>query len=242
MDASYFEIKKGVNPYSFIEYWYNKYDTTLLLGNAIRSWDKTNNRWMFTWISGNNLYQVWEGKKWDENWYITKYFDINGDKYLSRQGFIPQGPNRMMRISEKSYDEGKTWELRFKEFYQKIPTDDHGVILCLDNYLNGDSARLTNAFHPSALLKFIAEDTGELRNVPIADYLKRVAPRAGNSTTVKKRIINYKISGTAAQAELEIRGDNFITHDFMSLLKVGDEWKIVSKIFWRELAPEQKSK
>jgi len=90
-------------------------------------------------------------------------------------------------------------------------------------------------------MKFIDGKTGEFRDVPIADYIKRVAPGAGKPTPVKKRIVNYKISGTAAQAELELRGENFITHDYMSLLKIGDEWKIVSKIFWREDVPVQKS-
>jgi catechol 2,3-dioxygenase-like lactoylglutathione lyase family enzyme len=74
---------------------------------------------MYTWVSDNGLYQVWEGRKADGNWFIYRPFDINGDNYLSRQAWIPEGPNRLMRISEKSYDDGKTWQLRFKEHFER---------------------------------------------------------------------------------------------------------------------------
>jgi hypothetical protein len=109
--AAYFKVKKSVHPTAFTEEWQ--------FGNgaksiAIRSWDKTNNKWGFVWVSDNGLYQVWESKKVGGDWYIYKQFTINGDTYLSRQGFIPQADGTVLRISEKTYDE-KTWEVRFKQ-------------------------------------------------------------------------------------------------------------------------------
>lgn len=108
---AYFKVQRSVHPSAFIEEW--------SFGNgqksvALRAWDKTNDKWGFVWVSGNGLYQVWDSKKVNDNWYIYNQFNINGDKYISRQAFLPQPDGTVLRISEKSYDE-KTWELRFKQ-------------------------------------------------------------------------------------------------------------------------------
>jgi hypothetical protein len=119
--STHFKVSKGIHPAAWMEEWDMVIDSTLRIkASAIRAWDKTNNKWMYTWVSDNGLFQVWEGRKVDNDWYIYKEFDINGDKYLSRQGWIPMEKNKLMRISEKSYDNGKTWQLRFKEFYVKL--------------------------------------------------------------------------------------------------------------------------
>lgn len=119
--ASRFTVRKTVHPAGWYEDWYMVIDsTTTWTAEAIRAWDKTQERWMYTWISDNGLFQVWEGRKTGDDWHIYKHFDINGDKYLSRQGWIPGSPDRVMRISEKSYDEGKSWELRFREYYVRV--------------------------------------------------------------------------------------------------------------------------
>jgi len=114
--TSWFKVKRGPNPSSFVEEWHFSNGAASM---AIRAWDKTNNKWGFVWVSDNGLYQVWDTKKADGHWYIYKEFTINGDTYLSRQGFIPQADGSVLRISEKSYDE-KNWELRFKQRLKKI--------------------------------------------------------------------------------------------------------------------------
>lgn len=113
---SYFKIRRSVNPSCFIEEWHLSSGMNSV---AIRSWDKTNNKWGFVWASDNGLYQVWDTKKVEGNWYIYKQFTINNDTYLSRQGFIPQPDGTVLRISEKSYDE-KKWELRFKQRLKRV--------------------------------------------------------------------------------------------------------------------------
>ena len=113
---SYFKVKRAVNPSSFTEEWHFSNGMKSI---AIRAWDKTNNKWGFVWVSNNGLYQVWDTKKVDSNWYIYKQFTINNDTYLSRQGFIPQPDGTVLRISEKTYDE-KKWELRFKQRLKKV--------------------------------------------------------------------------------------------------------------------------
>lgn len=108
----------------------------------------------------------------------------------------------------------------------------------LMNYLeggtNGDTVRMNNAFHPSASMKYVDYKTGEYKDVPIKEFLDRLKVNAGKKNGRKTRIVYTSISGTAAQAQLEIDGGTFYFHDYMNLLKINGEWKIVSKIFWRE--------
>jgi hypothetical protein len=94
---AYFKITRSVNPACFTEEWHFSNGARSI---ATRAWDKTNNKWGFVWVSDNGLYQVWDSKKVDGNWYIYKQFTINGDTYLSRQGFIPQADGTVLRISE----------------------------------------------------------------------------------------------------------------------------------------------
>lgn len=117
-----FQIEQGIHPAAWQEHWFGKKDGKVTeLANGIKVWDKTNSQWRFVWVSENGLFQNWEGKKVNNDWYFYHRFDVNGDKYLSRQGWIKTGADTFMRISEKSYDEGKTWELRFKINYVKRP-------------------------------------------------------------------------------------------------------------------------
>jgi len=110
-----FEIKRSIHPAAFEEVWHMGGGTSI----ALRAWDKTNGKWGFTWISSNGLYQVWNSEKIDGNWYILKDFNVNGDKYLSRQGFILQADGTVVRTSEKTYDR-KKWEVRFIQHLKKI--------------------------------------------------------------------------------------------------------------------------
>lgn len=111
-----FMVSQSVHPAAFTEEWRMGFESdSTFTATAIRAWDKTTNRWMYTWVLSNGLYQVWEGKKEKGHWYMYHRFTIDGDTYLSRQGWIPESPGRVLHISEKSYDEGVTWQLRFKQ-------------------------------------------------------------------------------------------------------------------------------
>jgi len=118
-DGTTFRVRRDVHKSAFVEEWTMKIGETRMRATALRAWDKTAGRWMFTWVSDNGLYQVWEGRKVGDDWYIYREFDIAGDRYLSRQAWIPKGPNKLTRISERSDDGGKTWKLRFKQEFQR---------------------------------------------------------------------------------------------------------------------------
>jgi hypothetical protein len=116
--------------------------------------------------------------------------------------------------------------------------DEEGVKEALMNYLDGgtygDTVKLNKAFNMSATMKYMDNKTGEFRDVPIRDFLNRAKANAGKTSDRKTKIVYTNISGTAAQAKLEIDGGTYKFHDYMNLLKINGEWKIVSKIFWRE--------
>lgn len=112
-------------------------------------------------------------------------------------------------------------------------TDEADVKACLENYMSGDGARVEKAFHPSATMKYIDAKTREFKDVPIADYIARVKA-APTKQDRKIEIVSLNTEGTAAQAKIKIETGNAVLYDYMNLLKIGDEWKIVSKIFSRQ--------
>jgi hypothetical protein len=75
---------------------------------------------MFSWVSDNGLFQVWQGEKVGDDWYIVREFDFEGQKFLSRQAWIPDGANRLTRVMERSTDGGKTWQTRSRSVFQRV--------------------------------------------------------------------------------------------------------------------------
>lgn len=110
--------------------------------------------------------------------------------------------------------------------------DEAAVKACLENYMSGDGSRLEKAFHPSASMKYIDAQTGEFKDVPIADFIARVKANAAPSRR-QIDIVSMNIEGNAAQAKIKIETEKAILYDYMNLLKINNEWKIVSKIFSR---------
>ena len=75
---------------------------------------------MFVWVSDNGLFQVWEGKKFGDDWYIVREFEIDGDRFLSRQAWIPDEEDELVRVMERSFDNGHTWETRSRTRFKRI--------------------------------------------------------------------------------------------------------------------------
>jgi len=108
----------------------------------------------------------------------------------------------------------------------------------VQNYLDGgtygDTAKMAKVFHPSATMKFVDVKTGEFRDVPIAKYLEGGKANAGKKSDRTTRILTIDITGTAAQAKIELDYPTTKLTDYFNLLKINGEWKVVSKIFARE--------
>lgn len=111
--------------------------------------------------------------------------------------------------------------------------DEAGARACLENYMSGEAARVEKAFHPSASMKYVDIATGEFKDVPIADYIARVKANTTKSER-KIEIIELNIEGIAANGKIRIETDKVIMYDYMNMLKINGEWKIVSKIFSRQ--------
>ncbi len=113
--------------------------------------------------------------------------------------------------------------------YQQVATT---VNYYLDGGTNNDFETLSKAFHPTATMKYIGRD-GYTEVNALEFFEKGMKP--GPKQNRKTRITNITISGNAANARLEIEYPDFSFIDFMNLLKVDGEWKIVSKIFHRKV-------
>ncbi len=112
-------------------------------------------------------------------------------------------------------------------------TDEAAARACLEDYMSGDGVRMEKAFHPSASMKYVDIQKGEFKDVPIAEFIARVK---ANTTKQERKIeiISLNIEGLAANGKIKIETDKVILYDYMNMLKINGEWKIVSKIFSRK--------
>jgi hypothetical protein len=111
-------------------------------------------------------------------------------------------------------------------------TDEEAVRACLENYMSGDGDKMEKAFHPSATMKYIDAQSNEFKDVPIADFIARAKANT-NKQDRKIGIVALNIEGNAANGKIKIETEKAILYDYMNMLKINGEWKIVSKIFSR---------
>lgn len=102
----------------------------------------------------------------------------------------------------------------------------------LEGGTNGDSVMFSKAFSPTGQMQFIRRDT--LQIVSLKDFMARM-PNDGKKQDRSTKIETVQVFGNAAVAKLTIEYPTFYFHDIMSLLKTKDGWKIVGKIFSREM-------
>ena len=104
----------------------------------------------------------------------------------------------------------------------------------LDGGTNNEFETLAKAFHETATMKYIREGYQEVNAIEFFKSRMKPGPKQNRET----RIVYINISGEAANAKIEIEYPNFTFIDYMNLLKIDGEWKIVSKIFYRKVHPE----
>jgi len=115
--------------------------------------------------------------------------------------------------------------------------EEAGIRAALEHYLQGHAtgagAHFQAAFHPVASLYWVAADT--LAQRTSAAYIAGAPGRpAPDEAQRKRRIVSIDRTGTAAMAKIELDYPSVRFTDYMALLKIGGEWKIVNKIFTRE--------
>ena len=104
----------------------------------------------------------------------------------------------------------------------------------LEHYINahatGNPDDIRKAFFPSA--KIMAFRDGKLLNLSVEEFASRFSGKpAADESQRKRRIDSLNITGNAGVARIVLDYPDATLTDYMSLLKVDGEWKIVNKVF-----------
>jgi putative intracellular protease/amidase len=117
-------------------------------------------------------------------------------------------------------------------FSQHTASDEQQIRETLWRYLNGrnngDTAMLASAFHTTADLRYM-KNNSEYTLWPVKDYVNGFKP--GEKTNCISRIISIDILGTAAQAKIELEYPRRKFADYINLLKINSKWLIAVKTF-----------
>jgi hypothetical protein len=108
----------------------------------------------------------------------------------------------------------------------------------LESYINahatGNPEYIRKAFFPTA--KIMAFRDGKLLNLSVEEFASRFSGKpAADESQRKRRIDSLDITGNAGVARIVLDYPDATLTDYMSLLKVDGEWKIVNKVFNVEL-------
>ena len=125
-------------------------------------------------------------------------------------------------------------------------SEAEAVRVPLENYLKGhatgDGEYMRKAFHTDGHLMFIRD--GKYTTRSFAEYIAGFTGKPpADEAQRKRRIESVDVAGNAASAKIILDYPNARFVDYMSLLKINGEWKIVNKSFYSEpKTPAQPSK
>ena len=116
-------------------------------------------------------------------------------------------------------------------------SEKDAVRVPLENYLKGhatgDGEYMRKAFHTEGNLVFIRD--GKFTTRSFADYIAGFTGKPAADEAERKRSIEaIDVAGNAASAKIVLDYPAARLVDYMSLLKIDGEWKIVNKIFYAE--------
>jgi hypothetical protein len=112
----------------------------------------------------------------------------------------------------------------------------------LNNYLRGhatgDPAFILKAFHQDARIMSMRE--GRYTSLSVDEFARLFTWKPGPDEAQRKRTIErLDVTGTAASATIVLDYPAIRFVDYMSLLKIDGEWKIVNKSFHAERKQNQ---
>ena len=118
---------------------------------------------------------------------------------------------------------------------QSSEAERSAVRVPLENYIRahatGDGRELGRSFHPEAKIQGIKPDDGRFISFEFADYVKTFSGRpAPDEAARKRRIESIEITRNAAVAKLVFDYPAVKITDYLLLLKIDGQWKIVNKI------------
>ena len=115
--------------------------------------------------------------------------------------------------------------------------EKEAVKIPLENYLKGHETGkaeyMSKAFHTDGKLMFIRD--GKFSTIDFSEYIGRQKGEPAKDEAERKRYIeSIDISGNAAVGKIVLDYPTVRFVDYMSLLKIDGEWKIVNKTFFAE--------
>lgn len=121
--------------------------------------------------------------------------------------------------------------------HQAANAEEAAARVPLENYLKGhatgDGEYFKKAFHPESKLFWYRD--GKLMTRTSAEYIAGASGKpAPDEATRKRWIESVKITGNAGIAVIVLDYPTTKFVDYMSLLKVDGEWKIINKTFYAE--------
>lgn len=100
-------------------------------------------------------------------------------------------------------------------------------------YLDGDTQKdyeiLKKAFHENATMKYISSKTGYTEYNALEAF-KSIKGKSPETNRVNS-IVYINVAGNAATAKVEVVYPKAVIVDYLTLLRVDGNWKIVGKIF-----------
>lgn len=123
-----------------------------------------------------------------------------------------------------------------------VEADEAGVRAAVSLYLQGqatgDAEFYRKVFHPEARLNGVRDGKPEQRT--IAEYLALQSGRPAADESQRKRTVsNVAVTGDAAVATIILDYPRALTIDHMSLIRSGDRWLIVHKLYNVATKPKQ---
>ena len=119
-------------------------------------------------------------------------------------------------------------------------SDKEAVMVPLENYLKGhatgEGEYFKKAFHTEGNLIWIRD--GKYTTRSFAEYIAGASGKPpADEAQRKRRIGSVEVVGNAAIATIILDYPTTKFTDYMSLLKINGEWKIVNKTFFAEPKP-----
>jgi hypothetical protein len=109
------------------------------------------------------------------------------------------------------------------------------VQLYFEGMYHSDVDKLRRAFHPSAAL--MGYYSGNLAHIPLEKWLEMVAARAApadNGEAYNMRLVSLDLTENVAVVKVKDLYLGLWFTDYLSMLKIGEEWFIVNKLFHHE--------
>jgi Putative lumazine-binding len=115
--------------------------------------------------------------------------------------------------------------------------DETAVRQAIEHYFRGHATgqgeHFRKVFHPESKLFAVRE--GKFWQLTSEEYITRAPGKAPADEAQRKRSVeSVDVSGNAAVAKVVLDYPNVKFTDYMSLLKIDGEWKIVNKTFHSE--------